>query len=428
MRQLFIVFLFSIPFILTGQTSLSENIQSKMVQLHDISLENDDFRGFEVFNEVLKDVDIVMLGEQSHGEAEVYFTKAKLIKYLHQELGFEILAMESAIKTGAEAETTIAKSIFGVWSLTEEFRPVTQYLAAQANTEQPLILKGFDGQLNGKIIEDFFWNDLELMVSQVDKELLKSEKMNHLKQSIEWITSFDFKKLKKEEAKKDTAFINQIIQSISDGCATQKCDYWKRLLTSTKYFISDIRLKTDHRDEQMALNLAWIKEQNPDKKIICWGATSHFLYDAQKVKMTKLLPKLAAKYYQKQPMMGHYVKEKYENRVYTIGFVAHEGEFGYTRNRKLPLPPENSLEFVMGQTEMNHAFLDLQNFSVAPLWSRPLGNQFMKNDISEVMDGVIFNRKMNNLRLNVPLLAKTYPENQWAKRWMEKNGDAEESE
>jgi len=36
-----------------------------------------------------------MLGEQSHGEATTYETKIKLIKFLHQEMDFDILAIES---------------------------------------------------------------------------------------------------------------------------------------------------------------------------------------------------------------------------------------------------------------------------------------------------------------------------------------------
>ena len=47
--------------------------------------------------EVLKDKRIVLLGEQSHGDGATFEAKVRLIKFLHQELGFTILSFESGL-------------------------------------------------------------------------------------------------------------------------------------------------------------------------------------------------------------------------------------------------------------------------------------------------------------------------------------------
>src|SRR5690349_16563489 len=40
---------------------------------------------------------IVLLGEQSHGDGTTFSTKIRLIKFLHDRLGFEVLAFENGI-------------------------------------------------------------------------------------------------------------------------------------------------------------------------------------------------------------------------------------------------------------------------------------------------------------------------------------------
>jgi len=46
---------------------------------------------------VLKDKRIVFLGENAHGVSEFTTMKARLIRYLHEELGFDVLAFESNV-------------------------------------------------------------------------------------------------------------------------------------------------------------------------------------------------------------------------------------------------------------------------------------------------------------------------------------------
>lgn len=413
---------------LFAQTNITfEEIEKRLISLNDVSPGNEDFTGFEDLKELLKDVDIVMLGEQSHGEATVYHTKIKLIKYLHQELGFDILAFESGvydcqkawelIQEGEDVRTCMGKSLFHVWSTTKELIPLSIYIDEQAKTDSPLQLMGFDSQFSGKLSSEFYIKDLTQFIKKTDASILNTEEWTDFENTLDLLFAYDFKELKKQKSKLDTTYINTLITRIQKDTKNAPASYWAQTLKSAKYCLSDIVLKTDFRDQQMADNLIWLREQYPNRKIICWGATSHFLYNSHEVRMQRpIVQLLGGKYYQKQPMMGHYIKEKYGSSVFTIGFTAHHGKYGFLTRRKTIKPAkENTLEVLLNQSKQDHFLLPLNGLKVAPYLSRPLGNMYMKNDIARVMDAVIFNREMEYPTLDRNFFLKIYPENKYIK-------------
>lgn len=106
------------------------------------------------------------------------------------------------------------------------------------------------------------------------------------------------------------------------------------------------------------------------------------------------MKKVADDYYFNHSMMGDYLKKKYGDDVYTIGFIAHEGTFGYNRTVTIEAPSKNNLEYLIGKSENDNYFLPLKNISLETYLSRPLAHQNMTTDIAKVMDGVVFNRHM----------------------------------
>jgi erythromycin esterase len=54
-----------------------------------------DFSDLEGLKPILPGVQVVMLGEPSHGDGTTFSAKIRLIKFLHQEMGFDVLAFES---------------------------------------------------------------------------------------------------------------------------------------------------------------------------------------------------------------------------------------------------------------------------------------------------------------------------------------------
>jgi len=416
-------------FKLDAQEFSLNTIENKIVDLGDVTNINEDLPSPSQLVQLFKDVEIVMLGEQSHGEATTYETKIKLIKYLHEELGFDILAFESGfydcqkaselMDQGTDVREAMGNSIFSIWSTTKELKPLAAYLEQSNQSATPLKLVGFDSQFAGRLSERYFLSDLSKYLIDIDPEITSTKEWTHLNQNFKLITDVlgkGFKKIKKNNPEQDTIYINQLIGKIENKSTGDLSSYWIQALKNLKVYIADIALKTNNRDRQMADNLIWIKEKYPSSKIICWGATSHFLYNSEQIRMKNTaIQVLAGNYYKKQPMMGHYIKEKYGDKLLTIGFTTYEGTYGLFRRKKIKPAKEGTLEFVLNQSIHDNFLLPLKGINTKGYLSRPLGNFYMKNDIAQVMDAVIFNRKMRDPILDANFFLKIYPENKYIK-------------
>lgn len=424
--NLLLLFVFLFFHSIQSQKTDFSSIEPNILDLGEVGKGNKDFTGYSRLKTILKDVEIVMLGEQSHGEATTFSTKIKLIKYLHQEMGFDLLVFESGIydcqkaweliSQGADVKTSLAKSIFMLWSTTREFFPLTQYVEDNLHTAHPLKVLGFDNQFTGRLSEKQFCTDLSEYVNELDPSWTTSREWKHFIKSMALLARYESDSLKKRDIASDTTYIRGLTSKISEATQDSLADFWIQSLKSAKAFLSDMSLKTDFRDKQMAENLIWLKERHPNSKIICWGATSHFLYNSKVVKMkSPLIQAMGGKYYKGHLMMGSYIKDTYGPKVFTVGFTAYQGKYNMFYTKKIRKAKKGTLEGLLGESKGDNLFLPLDGAGVGGYRSRPLGNRYMKNDIDLVMDAVVFNRYMKPPRLDANFFLKIYPENKFIK-------------
>ena len=410
-----VLFLFTIYGVPQNSTKILKNL----IDLGEVSKGNRDFTGYDKLDSLFDGVEIVMLGEQSHGDGTTFDTKIKLIQYLHEKKGFDILAFEAgfydcnkawlSIVSGGPADVAMGKSINLLWSNSKQFIPLSNYLDSCVLTSSPLQLMGFDIQFTGLLWGENYAVDLSNYLRDIDSSYIGSDRYHQLIRDINSATNFTYKELKKKNILQDTILINQLLQSVKSSPLYDS--FWHQSLISLKYYLIEAGLKKDYRDERMADNLIWIKENYPNKKIICWGATSHFLYNSHEIEMLKFPFSILDNYYKKVPSMGTYIKDKYQEKVMTIGFTAYEGEARAIKKiQKLKPVLEGSLEQIIGMSEYENCLLPLNNLNVDGLLSRPLAYQYMKTNIQHVMDAVIFNRIMTPTWGNQPLIKILYPD------------------
>ncbi|MDO4229934.1 MAG: hypothetical protein Q4C98_08975, partial [Capnocytophaga sp.] len=152
---------------ITGLFFISATAQVQIVSKSDY--ENADFKSFTTLQKDLENVRIVGLGEAMHFMGETYVSKIKMVKYLHQQCGFDVLAIESPmydLKNYYEEEIKANKvknpwyfnTISGVW-ITDDMYELFDYILETQKTDRPLIYIGFDESLfyeeNYGLIDDY---------------------------------------------------------------------------------------------------------------------------------------------------------------------------------------------------------------------------------------------------------------------------------
>ncbi|MFD2878067.1 erythromycin esterase family protein [Paenibacillus rhizoplanae] len=140
---------------MSAEAGWKENVRATANTITTIKPEKDDtYSDLAFLQPILADKRIVSLGEASHGAAEYNSVKVRLIKYLHEKLGYNVIAFESNLADAAAAYTQVQElkpqelmenSIYGVWQV-EENLPLFEYIAEQSRTDHPLMLTGFDSQ------------------------------------------------------------------------------------------------------------------------------------------------------------------------------------------------------------------------------------------------------------------------------------------
>jgi erythromycin esterase len=396
------------PITSPGDAMVSDEVDlgKAIVRLRSRDPRDEDFADLAPLRAVLANARIVQLGEQTHGDGASFEAKVRLVKFLHRELGFSVIAFESGfydcakawerILAGDNARSAARSAIFPLWSASAQVQPLWDYLGSQAKTAQPLELAGFDSQFTGA----YSTRDLVPELGKLIGDPAAAEPLRAL---------IDYEGKTSAAQREDQ---RAAIERVSRKLPTQAV-FWKQLLRSMLRQAEDDWAAEDGglaaalsaasnnaRDRQMAENLLWLAaEKYPGKKIIVWGATAHVMRNASTLEEDGLLGR--SKPFAELVPMGHHVSEKLGDAVYTIGFLAYEGTWKWATNDALgatiPPAPAGSFEALLARTGVENAFLDLKGNQARlrkPRVARPCGYSEMMGDWTQVVDGFVFTKTM----------------------------------
>jgi erythromycin esterase len=354
------------------QDNIKNIILSNAIPLSDAA--NDPF---EKIGAAIGNAQIVMLGEQDHGDGATFPIKAALIKYLHEKKGFDVLAFETDIfsmnyaweevqQHKISVDSAIQTSLFAVWTNCKECNGTFDYIKQCQVSKVPLSLTGFDNQLVFKSVLKKLKPELFQYLNTTKTNFTTTEyfaasfpsDMDSLLKIFRFTKNNPKEKIEMLEKMKGVfmGINNQLLQANRQSdyafILIENCiSYCQELISIYK----DRKGESTIRDRQMAKNLAWlINNKFKNKKIIVWAANSHVI----KGYLTAFTSK-----FMKAPSMGSYfLKDSFlKERTYVLGFTGYSGSFGRATTGKeyrISKSKSNSLEAWLHNAKWMDCFID----------------------------------------------------------------------
>lgn len=335
------------------------------------SLSSDDYSDLQFLKPLLKGKRVVQLGESSHGIAEFSWMKVRLIKFLHQEMGYDVIAFESNMTSchgadrmiGVKAPDEVMREcIFSVWH-SDEVLPLFKYMDFSRAAGKRVTLAGFDVQNSGAStqINERFKAFLAVaapeLAARVDanaKLVRRGAPATEVKDLVDFYGNIA-EALKKNRTTLRTQFKDRPAEiDIAIQEANSRIVYVKQLSAT------DPQTGTAFRDRGMADNLDFLLDKvYPDRKVIVWAHNFHIAYQRSGLDTPVA--------------MGSWVAERRKPEVYTVGLFMGCG-VGAMNDRVLHeiKPPErDTLEAVFANGGQKMSFVDFSKVRPAK------GNEWM---------------------------------------------------
>ncbi|MES2864256.1 MAG: erythromycin esterase family protein [Bacteroidota bacterium] len=393
MKNTLTLFLLSFSFVLFSQNSIP-----KSIVLSDPPISKD----FSFLKEELKDVQVVMLGEISHFDGNVFETKTEIVKYLVENMGFNVIAFESGIydlwkaqddiTAGANCKQVFRNSLFSIWGKRKEFQSfVTFFESNKAN----LKLFGFDHQITSTNGILNLSNDLFNYSKSINHSIkLNKEDFNLLLESISNSSMFDESDISYQNFSLE---LNKLKQKILQQKNSEEKFYWTQIVNGLLTLGEDAftrqsltsafncsAIADNIRDKQMAENLLAYVKQNPEVKIICWGANQHFANNLQSVKAPIIKDFVP---------MGSYIKTALRDKMYSLAAVtAKDSVFLLNKWSSTPINEGSFEDVLRKQFKNNHVFFSAKQLEIDNIKENRLFSPitFIDGKLSDFHDGYIY--------------------------------------
>ena len=334
------------------------------------SLWSEDFSDLQFLKPLLAGRRVVQLGESGHGIAEFNWMKVRLVKFLHREMGFDVVAFESSL-TGCDlADQRVGKAapvdvmrdaIFPVWHSTETLG-LFEYLDAERTAGRRLSLAGFDVQNSGRVSPEVS-TGLVRQVRRVDAELARriegyEGKLRHgMEESLAGEMKAAYQAAADRLAAERVALKALETRPVAVELAIQELRSRIRYAEQLSLH-PDMRRAGRARDRGMADNLDFVLDTlYPGRKVIVWAHNGHIAR----------YPAGAGR----EGWMGSLVGERRGTEVYTVGLYMGWGIGMHNDRKRYEILPAggDSLEAVLANGGWRLAFVDLTN-SPASSWAR----------------------------------------------------------
>ena len=354
-------------------------LRSNAVALNDNSSDTDLAR----IGRALQGVDVVFLGESSHGDGGAHLARVRLVRYLHERLGFEVIAWEagtresvafdSLLGTSAPLGSITATALYPWWAASAELRPMLEYIRSTHRSPRPLTFAGFDVQRSGPI---------EALVTDLRRAFAKAGNTELFPKALDDSLSFHLERLGRSTGASRDSVENTIermihaatpelrrrFDSARDAFQQRIGARETSLLSRTLFNLSANAEQLaasgvasyNVREQRNAENVLWLmRERYPGRKLIVWSHNVH----AVNARFTQRFDGVAAAAGENtRDATARIVHDSLGARAYSVIVASFDGAWAFPNGQRTELPaaPPGSFVNLMHGTDLPRAFLDLR--------------------------------------------------------------------
>lgn len=402
-----------------------------VIPVRSIAFGDTSFADLEPLAEKIGTARIVVLGEATHSEGTTSRAKARLVRFLHERMGFDVLAWEAglldawwlnaALRGDAPVGWAATHLMRGGWDESVFSRPVFAYARETWKTNRPLLMAGFDTGTPPRGADHAVAHLalagrsaplLRLPAGTFESvERLAHRAYSYLGRDTPVLTQTD-RAAAREALEEMLAQLEQPTQELRKRFADRELlvlrlairgllvdDELREQITRR---VPEARQNYNRmRDSLMAVQLASVADSlYPGRKIIVWAATAHMIRNSATI--TSLEPGARYGTYR---LAGDFLGPKYGDALYTIGFVAHAGEYGdvfaeddergESATGELPALRRDSFEAAAHRLSLPYLFVDMRSLPAG----HPLRDSFVSHALgyipnratwSQVLDAFFF--------------------------------------
>ncbi|WP_185290639.1 erythromycin esterase family protein [Chryseobacterium lactis] len=376
-----------------------EYISKFIYPIRTLNPEEKDNSDLQILNKLIGNSAIVGLGEATHGSSEVYQMKYRISEYLIAHKNFNVFSLEANmpesflmnqyIQEGKGAPKDILKGMyFWLWQ-TEETLSFVEWLKKYNEEHQSKVFfEGFDMQYAKGAIEQIRKEYQENNWPEQDINDLESA----LKENNRGFRTY---------SQKGQKIVSEYLFLIKQKCDSIKNPEEKsRFLQNMDIIRQYIQLNFIRRDQFMAENIKWLKENYLNSKVIVSAHNYH---------IAKL----------NSDRMGNWINEMYDKDFVNFGFAFYEGTYSASIDGKIGTynsqkAGPGTLEYKLNSLDIPIFILDLKaikkdgnklgHWILEDILFRKTGsgtekNEFKKTNVADSFDYLIFINKSTNSKL-----------------------------
>ncbi|MHC5201859.1 erythromycin esterase family protein [Myroides sp. LJL119] len=343
------------------------------------------FQDLDPIGRSIADASIVLLGEPSHGDGGAIQMKTRLVKYLHEQKGFDVLLFEAdfyAVLFGvAQARDTqevmslVRQNIYTCWTESQVSQELWNYYLAQLETDNPLTLAAMDVRHAGAFSKTRLVGHLDRVLESIDFNV-SSQDYLQFKQDLNYLLENEFgSKQEQVDARNFMDMVNKIKQAISFN--NLPVDQRNLLLIEINNIknLFEYLILGKNRDIMMAENFVFLSKYIfPDKKIMVWSHNNHNALDVNMY--ASFNPDFSKNWHQENTYQGFTyfgsdIFREFGQRVYSLAITSSQGNYSpaffgsdyfhadFSKTAKVLMSNKGSLEHYLQDKKSENRFIAL---------------------------------------------------------------------